>query len=141
MKVFIQNEAGSQIKRSHNEITFELLGAQLVSRAYPFLYGFLLQTLAEDGLNVDCFVLTNRPLRTGQIVECMPVGLMEQFEDGKVDHNVLAVLIGESREVNPEARRLLTDFVSHVSDHVPGKRMSIGKFPDVKVAREHIAHP
>jgi inorganic pyrophosphatase len=38
-------------------------------------------TDSGDGGNVDCYVITNRTLKTGQIVECDPIGLMEQFED------------------------------------------------------------
>jgi inorganic pyrophosphatase len=54
MKVFIQNEAGSFIKHAHDEKTLEPRGATRVSRAYPFPYGFILGTTADDGLNVDC---------------------------------------------------------------------------------------
>ena len=53
------------------------------ARQYPFPYGFVLETTNEDGGNVDCFVITPRELKTGQIVDCRPVGLMEQIEDGK----------------------------------------------------------
>src|SRR5216684_1226391 len=95
MKVFIENEAGSLVKHEHNEKTFELLRTSQVSRPFPRPYGFVLNTTAEDGDNVDCFVLTKEHLYTGDIVVCEPVGLMEQIEDGEVDHKVLAVLPGE----------------------------------------------
>jgi inorganic pyrophosphatase len=138
MKVFIQNEAGSFVKRSHNEKTFELKGETQVSRAYPFPYGFILGTTAQDGGNVDCFVLTGKTLRTGQIVDCEPVGLMEQIEDGQVDHNVLAVLPGEDRLLNSEVKLILTDFVRHVFDHIPGKNIQTGEFRDGDAAARHI---
>jgi len=128
MKAFVQNEAGSRVKHSHNEKTLELLGTSQVSRAYPFPYGFVLDTTADDGLSVDCFFLTEKPLRTGQIVECDPIGLMEQFEDGKADHNVLAVIHGEEVLVTKKVIRTLTDFVAHVFDHIPGKTMHVGNF-------------
>src|ERR1700689_5505346 len=69
MKVFIQNEAGSFVKHSHEKKLLTLKGEARVSRAYPFPYGFILNTTAEDGDNVDCFVLTREALRTGQVVE------------------------------------------------------------------------
>jgi len=134
MKVFIQNGGGSDLKHFHDEKTLELKGTTRVSRAYPLPYGFVLNTTAEDGLNVDCFVITSRPLTTGQVVECDLIGLMEQIEDGKADHNVLAVLRGEGAVVNENTRQLLTDFVSHVFDHIPGKRISVGRFSLVKKA-------
>jgi inorganic pyrophosphatase len=59
----------------------------------------LWRTDADDSCNVDCFVITDRPIRSGQIVDCEPIVLMEQIEDGKADHNVLARPGGEHGEV------------------------------------------
>lgn len=139
MKVFIQNEAASFVKRIHREKTLELKGEEQVSRAYPFPYGFILDTTAEDGDNVDCFVLTRKPLRTGQIVECDAIGLMEQVEDGQIDHNVLAALRGEEPLVNIEVKQKLTEFVRHVFDHIQEKRIQTGDFFGSSAAIEHIA--
>jgi inorganic pyrophosphatase len=139
MKAFVQNEAGSRIKHSHDEKTLELKGTSQVSRAYHFPYGFILGTTADDGLNVDCFFLTDKSLATGQIVDCNPIGLMEQVEDGKVDHNVIAVIQGEKGSVTKEIERTLTEFVSHVFDHVPGKTIRVGKFRGREGALEYIS--
>ncbi|MGC2332149.1 MAG: inorganic diphosphatase [Candidatus Acidiferrales bacterium] len=128
MRVFIQNEAGSFVKHFHDEKTLELKRTALVSRAYPFPYGFVLHTTAADGLNVDCFVLTKSRLRTGQVVECDPIGLMEQIEDGNEDPNVLAVIRGEEEFLDEATRLALVDFVSHVFDHVAGKSIRAGPF-------------
>jgi inorganic pyrophosphatase len=139
MKAFVQNEAGSRVKHSHNEKSLELLGTSQVSRAYPFPYGFILDTTAEDGLNVDCFLLTKNSLSTGQVVECDPIGLMEQFEDGKIDHNVLAVIQGEKGLVTKDVERALTAFVTHVFDHLPGKTIRVGKFRSREDAIQYIS--
>jgi len=140
MKVFIQNEAGSFVKRSHDEKTLAQKGEQRVSRAYPFPYGFILDTTAEDGDNVDCFVLTRKPLRTGQIVECEAIGLMEQIEDRQIDHNVLAVLHGEDpRLTSDDVEQTLTEFVRHVFDPIPGKKIQTGEFRDGDAAAQHVS--
>lgn len=139
MKAFIQNEAGSRTKNSHNEKTLGWLGASQVSRPYPFPYGFILHTTAEDGDNVDCFVLTGTRLTTGQMMECEVVGLMEQIEDGQTDHNILLVPPGENRSLDEHARQLLTEFVSHVFDHLPGKQIAAGKFLGREAALAYIS--
>ncbi|MFZ0819569.1 MAG: inorganic diphosphatase [Candidatus Acidiferrales bacterium] len=139
MKAFVQNEAGSRIKHSHNEKTLALLGTSGVSRAYPFPYGFILDTAADDGLSVDCFFLTEKPLSTGLVVECDPIGLMEQFEDGKIDHNVLAVIRSEKVPMTQDVERALTEFVSHVFDHIPGKTIRVGMFRGREDAIEYIS--
>jgi len=60
MNVFIQNESGSDLKHIHNEKTLDLLETSQVFRAYLYSYGF---------------VITERKLRAGTIVECEPIGL------------------------------------------------------------------
>lgn len=139
MKVFIENEAGSYVKHLHNEKTLQLNETTRVSRPYPLPYGFVLDTSAEDGDNVDCFVLTGRPLHTGQIVECEPIGLMEQIEDDEIDHKVLAVLPGEGRSLDREVQWALLEFARHVFDHVPGKKMQVGEFRNRSAAIDFVA--
>ena len=138
MKVFIQNEAGSFVRNSYDEKSLEFKGMTTVSRKYPLPYGFILNTTGDDGLNVDCFVLTASPLRTGQIVDCSPLGLMEQFEDGKPDHNILAVIRGEKQTLDDQTKQMLTSFVSHVFDHVKGKTVLVGRFLGPLSAIEYI---
>ena len=138
MKVFIQNEAGSFDKNFYDEKTLTFTGTARVSRAYPLPYGFILNTTGDDGLNVDCFVLTKTSLHTGQIVECDPVGLMEQIEDGKEDHNVLAVVRGEEERLDSMTKQKLIEFVSHVFDHVAGKTILAGDFRGRGSAMDYI---
>jgi inorganic pyrophosphatase len=138
MKVFIQNEAGSFVKNFYDEKTLTFTGTARVSRAYPLPYGFILNTTSDDGLNVDCFVLTKTSLHTGQIVECDPAGLMEQLEDGKEDHNVLAVIRGEEERLDSKTKQELVEFVSHVFDHVAGKTVLAGNFRGRESAIDYI---
>jgi inorganic pyrophosphatase len=139
MKVFVQNEAGSSTKHHHNEKTLELMRTATVELPYPYAYGFILETTAEDGGNVDCYVLTQRPLRTGQIVDCEPVALMEQFEDGQIDHNVIVVFPGEEHLFDDAARQALTHFVNHVFEHRPGKKIKAGDFRSREEALKFVA--
>ena len=138
MKVFIENEAGSDQKNIYNEKTLEYKETFTVSRKYPFPYGFFLNTTSGDGDNLDCFVITNQELKTGKIVECEPVGIMEQFEDGKTDHNILAVLPSENLEITETVKKNLTEFVQHVFDHRPNKIVKVGRFLNKKEAEAYI---
>jgi hypothetical protein len=49
-------------------------------------------------------------------------GLMEQFEDGHEDHNVLAVLPGSPVDISAQMRDRLSGFVMGVFKHVPDYR-------------------
>jgi inorganic pyrophosphatase len=139
MKVFIENEAGSLVKHNHNEKTLVHKSTTTVSRPFLFPYGFVLNTTAEDGDNVDCYVLTDRKLRTGEIVDCEAVALMEQVEDGEIDHKVFAHLIGEPEILlDEEHKAAFADFAMHVFEHIPGKRMEIGRFLEAGAALEYV---
>jgi inorganic pyrophosphatase len=134
IQVFIENPAGSRTKNIHDEKTLEFKGVIPVARAYPFPYGFILGTTNEDGDSLDCFVLTNRALRRGDVVACSVTGLMEQFEDGKQDHNILATLVGESVALTESVKSELKVFVTEVFDVQFGKSINVGEFLDVAPA-------
>jgi inorganic pyrophosphatase len=98
IEVFIQNEAGSNVKNHHDEKALIRKETSVVSRRYPFPYGIVIGTTAHDGCNVDCFVITRTELRSGDRLDCLAIGLMEQTEDGVFDHNVIPVpTAGKSR--------------------------------------------
>lgn len=122
MKVFIENEAGKAIKNIHDEKSLEFKKAYDVSRPYPYPYGFILDTTSGDGDNLDCFVLTTQELRTGQVIECEPIALMKQVENGKEDYNVLAIIKGQPAHLTSAVQEVLTQFVLHVFDHLESIR-------------------
>ena len=137
MKVFIENEAGSDQKNLYNEKTLKYKKTVTVSRKYPYPYGFILDTTSGDGDNLDCFIITDKELKSGQIVECEPIGLMEQIETAwdrskgnieEEDHNVLAIIPDEKVEIDETVKEKLRDFVPHVFDHLPNKKVRVGSF-------------
>jgi inorganic pyrophosphatase len=138
IRVFVQNQAGSTCKNSHDEKTLAFQHSEVVPHPYPFPYGFVIGTGARDGGNVDCYVITNRRLETGQIVECDAIGLMEQFEDGVEDHNILTRLLDEPVVVNEVVEAALTEHVLACfrDASVP---MAVGRFLGRDAALAHIA--
>lgn len=138
MKVFIENEAGSDQKNIFNEKTLEYRKSYTVSAHYPFPYGFLLDTTSGDGDNLDCFVLTREHLKSGEIVEVEAVGMFEDIEDGEEDHKILAVPAGESWTINAEIENIFLDFSAKVFSHIPGKKKVLGRFLGKKEALELI---
>ncbi len=72
---------------------------------------------------------------------------MEQFEtawepekkgEEEKDHNILAILSGESREVDESVKTKLTEFVSHVFDHIPHHKNRVGQFLGKEEALEEM---
>jgi len=128
IQVFVENPAGSSVKHHHNEETFELVRVEQVSGAYPYPYGFIPGTRGPDGDCVDCFVITDRPLRTGDLVDCEPIALMEQWEAGMVDNNVLAVPVGEPVPDLAPVIPVLTRGILELFTGMPGRETAVGRF-------------
>jgi inorganic pyrophosphatase len=138
IRVFVQNERGSTLKHRHDEKTLTLLGTRTVAHAYPLPYGFVIGTDAHDGCNVDCFILTSRSFATGDIVDCEPIALMEQIEDGLEDHNVIARPIDEQIALTPTMQSELAAHVLACFADVPGKTMRVGRFLSAAEAEQHL---
>lgn len=137
-KVFIENEAGSSTKNTYDEKTLRFLKSETVARPYPFPYGFVLDTLSGDGDGVDCFVVTEKALRSGSVVECTAIHLLEQIEDGEVDHKVLCVPTGSKSGVGESAVETIRSFIMSVFSHIPGKRMELGSLLDTAEAVRYV---
>ncbi|HEX7009973.1 MAG TPA: inorganic diphosphatase [Phycisphaeraceae bacterium] len=65
------------------------------SAMYPGDYGFIPQTLAEDGDPLDALVMVNEPTFTGCLIEARPLGLFRMTDKGVNDYKILAVPAGD----------------------------------------------
>ena len=61
------------------------------SSHYPGDYGFIPQTLAEDGDALDILVMVNEPTFSGCLIEARVVGLFRMKDKGLNDFKVLGV--------------------------------------------------
>ncbi|HEY3243978.1 MAG TPA: inorganic diphosphatase [Phycisphaerae bacterium] len=61
------------------------------SSHYPGDYGFIPQTLAEDGDALDILVMVNEPTFSGCLIEARVVGLFRMKDRGKNDYKILGV--------------------------------------------------
>jgi inorganic pyrophosphatase len=58
---------------------------------YPANYGFIPQTLAEDGDPLDVLVLCQEPVVPLTVIPARTIGLMTMIDSGLRDHKVIAV--------------------------------------------------
>lgn len=138
IKVLIQIEAGSRDRKLYNEKTLEYRETRRAPLPFPYPYGFILGTNSSDGDNVDCYIITRKKLESGSIVECEPIGLLEQDEDGEIDHKVLASIPGQSVEIGDELLRELQEFIHAMFAQFPGSVVRIGSILPRDAALRHI---
>lgn len=73
------------------------LGAMKLDRVEPIIfakptnYGFIPQTLDEDGDELDALIITDQPLSTGIFLQARIIGAMKFVDDGEVDDKVVVV--------------------------------------------------
>lgn len=59
--------------------------------AKPVNYGFIPQTLDEDGDELDTLVVCGTPIPTGVWLEAKVIGVLNFEDDGEADHKVVVV--------------------------------------------------
>jgi inorganic pyrophosphatase len=109
---FIEIPRGSRNKYEFDEATgrFHLDRVLYSSVHYPTDYGFIIETLAEDGDPLDVLVLVEEPTFPGCVIPARLLGGLDMEDEKGSDFKVLAVPIGDPRF---EAMRSLADVAAH----------------------------
>jgi inorganic pyrophosphatase len=146
-----------EISRNAEPIKYEVdkaSGAIFVDRFmltamhYPCNYGYIPQTLSEDGDPADVLVITPFPLQVGVVVRCRPLGVLEMDDESGGDAKLLAVPVDK---LYPAYRNLksyedlpaedvgcIQHFFEHYKDLEKGKWVKVKGWKGVDAAREEI---
>jgi len=91
LRVVIETPKGSRNKFAFNsdEQIFELKKVLPTGMAFPYDFGFVPSTKADDGDPVDVLVLMDEPAFPGCVLACRPVGVIEgeQKKKGTTQRN------------------------------------------------------
>ena len=93
MNVIIEIPRGSQNKYEIDKKTGMIALDRVLHTAqtYPFDYGFVPQTLWDDGDALDVVLLTTVPLMPGILVHARPVAVLPMIDGGEADEKIIAV--------------------------------------------------
>jgi len=99
INVIVEINKGSKNKYEIDKETglIALDRAMHTSQDYPFDYGFVPQTLWDDGDALDVVLLTTYPLFPGILVAARPVAIMHMTDSGEGDDKVIAVPLDDPR--------------------------------------------
>ena len=86
---------------------------------YPCNYGYIPNTLSDDGDPLDVLVHTPYPILSGSVIVCRPLGVLKMRDEAGSDAKLIAV-----------PRKKLTSLYDHMND--------IDDFPEL--LREQIGH-
>ena len=113
--------------------------------AKPTNYGFIPQTLDEDGDELDVLLITDAPLFTGVVVEAKILGYMKFVDDGEVDDKIIAVPTDDRNTGNSYnsledlPKQLLKQIEFHFSHYKDLKKAGstvVEKFGDIAEAKQ-----
>lgn len=115
---------------------------------YPTNYGYIPNTLSEDGDPVDVLVLTPAPVISGSVIACRVVGMLKMTDEAGVDAKLLAVPTDKlskhyesvkSHEDLPQHLLLsLEHFFQHYKDLEKGKWVKVDGWEGREAALQEI---
>ncbi len=93
VNVVIEIPTGSnhKIEWDRKHACFMLDRVEPMIFAKPCNYGFIPQTLDEDGDELDVLMITEQPLTTGIWTKAKVLGVMKFLDDGEVDDKIICV--------------------------------------------------
>ncbi|GAA7267004.1 inorganic diphosphatase [Helicobacter pylori] len=97
INVVVEIPYGSNIKYELDKES----GAVVVDRVmysamfYPANYGFVHNTLSDDGYPADVLVLNEYPLQAGSVIKCRLIGVLLMEDESGVDEKLLAVPVSK----------------------------------------------
>jgi inorganic pyrophosphatase len=148
MNVIVEINKGSMNKYEIDKETglIALDRVSHTSQAFPVDYGFVPQTLWDDGDALDVILLTSYPLFPGILVKARPVAIMHMIDSGDADDKVIAVPVDDPRwkdvndleDVNKHTLKEIEHFYSTYKK-LQNKEVVINGFDGKAVAREAFA--
>jgi inorganic pyrophosphatase len=112
LNVVIEIPAGSKNKYEFDKDlnAFALDRVLYASVQYPYDYGFIPNTLAEDGDAMDGMVIMDQPTFPGCVIAARPIGMLIMIDGGDRDEKLLCVPVKDPRYANVKS---LDDIAPH----------------------------
>ena len=115
---------------------------------YPANYGYIPQTLADDGDALDVLVVTPQPVMPGSVIRCRPVGVLNMSDESGEDAKLIAVPhdkvtrlyshIKEYTDLPPLLIQQIEHFFENYKDLEEGKWVKIDNWANSDAARAAI---
>ena len=119
-----------------------------VAMHYPCNYGYVPNTLSEDGDPVDVLVITPNALISGSVITCRAIGVLKMTDESGADAKVIAVpkdklstLYRETKtldDIRPELKNQIVHFFEHYKDLEDGKWVKVDGWEGPEAAKQEI---
>src|ERR1700722_17646656 len=102
---------------------------------YPGNYGFVPHTLSDDGDPIDVLVVNHRPIISGAVINCRPIGVLFMKDEAGNDEKILAVPVDAVSGIYKTVKsyldmpdillRRIAHFFEHYKDLEEGKWVKV----------------
>lgn len=146
VNVFVEIPQGGSIKYELDKDSGVVFVDRFLytSMSYPFNYGFIPGTMADDGDPLDVLVLSDKPVVPGVVIPSVIIGMLEMTDEEGVDTKLVAVptakidpVYGTYKSIDelPEAiKNKMKHFFEHYKELEPGKWIKINEWRGVDEA-------
>jgi len=120
----------------------------LAAMHYPCNYGYIPQTIADDGDPLDVLVITPFPVHVGAVVRCRTIGMLQMDDEAGGDAKLLALPVDKLyspyrhiqrvEDLSGEDVARIQHFFEHYKDLEPGKWVKVKGWADRDVAVNEI---
>ncbi len=95
--VFVEVGRGGRIKYEIDRESGLLRASRVLHGAihYPANYGFIPQTLDDDGDALDVLVLSQEDVQPAALVSARVIGVMPMIDQGSADDKIISVMVGD----------------------------------------------
>ncbi len=146
VKAIIEVPYGSNIKYELNKDSgvIEVDRVMYSAMFYPANYGFVANTLSDDGDPADILVLGEYPLYPGSCIKCILIGVLLMEDESGIDEKLLAV---PTDKIDPSFKKIkdISDLPEHTLSKIknffetykmlePNKWVKVTGFKDKKEA-------
>lgn len=97
LNALIEIPYGSNIKYELDKESGAIMVDRVMYSAmfYPANYGFIPNTLADDGDPIDVLVLNEYPIQAGAVIPCRLIGVLLMEDESGMDEKLLAVPVSK----------------------------------------------
>jgi len=116
---------------------------------YPCDYGYVPESLADDGDPLDVLIVTPHPLIAGTVICCRPVGVLKMADEAGDDAKILSVPVRRVTRIYEDVQEAadlpqtlvssIEHFFAHYKDLEEGKWVKIEGWGDAATARQLIS--
>jgi len=133
INVYIEIEKGSNIKYEYDKTKKELIIDRILDEpyVYPYAYGFIPNTLAQDNDELDVLIITDKKIENNKYYDVFIIGSLVMEDEKGMDEKILAVFeedYSTIKDIDDLDDKIKDSIYTFFSEY---KKKSIGKWSRV----------